>query len=174
MPNWCYRWILLNTEGRNYTVEYELFQQIEKAGLCPPSFFKQDFIYFFLERGKGKEKERERNISVWLPLVRPLLGTWHVTQAGALSGNWTSSPLVHRLALNPRSHTSHSCRYICSWYTRFSWVFYSSTCTRFIMRKIRGTGQSPIYPFSVRWKIISTQTSISVETHRRGASRHRP
>ena len=31
------------------------------------------FIYLFLERGEGKE--RERNINVWLPLVRPLLGT---------------------------------------------------------------------------------------------------
>ena len=32
------------------------------------------FIYLFLDR--GREKERERNINVWLPLVRPMLGTW--------------------------------------------------------------------------------------------------
>ena len=37
--------------------------------------FLKDFICLFLERGEGREKERERNISVWLPLVRPLLGT---------------------------------------------------------------------------------------------------
>ena len=36
-------------------------------------FFKILFIYF-LERGERKEKETERNISVWLPLVHPLLG----------------------------------------------------------------------------------------------------
>ena len=39
---------------------------------------------------------------MWLPLMRPQLGTWHVTQARALTGN----PLVHRLALNPLGHTS--------------------------------------------------------------------
>ena len=49
-------------------------------------FFK-DFIYLFLERGEGREKERERNINVWLPLARPLLGTWPATQECALTGN---------------------------------------------------------------------------------------
>ena len=34
-------------------------------------------IYLFLERGEG----RERNISVWLPLVHPLQGTWPANQA---------------------------------------------------------------------------------------------
>ena len=52
------------------------------------------------------EKERERNINVWLPLVYPLLGTWPATQACALTGNRTSDILVHRLVLNPLSHTS--------------------------------------------------------------------
>ena len=37
--------------------------------------FLQAFIYLFLERGEEREKERNRNISVWLPLTRPLLGT---------------------------------------------------------------------------------------------------
>ena len=37
-------------------------------------FLKILIIYFW--RGEGREKERERNINVWLPLVRPLLGTW--------------------------------------------------------------------------------------------------
>ena len=49
------------------------------------SLFKKD--YLFLERGEGKEKERERNINLWLPLAHPLLGTWPVTQASALTGN---------------------------------------------------------------------------------------
>ena len=31
--------------------------------------------------------ERERNITVWLPLTWPPLGTWPATQACALTGN---------------------------------------------------------------------------------------
>ena len=50
-------------------------------------FFK-DFIYLLLERGGGKE----RNINVWLPLARPLLGTWPTTQACALTRNLTHDP----------------------------------------------------------------------------------
>ena len=69
-------------------------------------FKKKDFIYLFLDRGEEREKERERNISVWLPLMRPLQGTWPATQACALTGNRTVNSLVHRLALNPLSHTS--------------------------------------------------------------------
>ena len=60
----------------------------------PSSFTFKDFIYSFLERGEEKEKERERNINVWLPLVRPLLGTWPQTQACALTGNRTSDPFL--------------------------------------------------------------------------------
>ena len=63
-------------------------------------------MYLFLERGEGREKERERNINVWLPLTRPLLGTWPATQACALTGNQTCDLLVYRLALSPLSHTS--------------------------------------------------------------------
>ena len=66
----------------------------------------KDFIYLFLQRGEVGEKERERNISAWLPLECPLLGTWPTTQARALTGNRTSDPLVCRLAQNPLSHAS--------------------------------------------------------------------
>ena len=66
------------------------------------SYFFKDFIF----RGEGREKERERNIYVWLPLMRPLLGTWPTTQACALTENQTGDPLVSRLMLNPLSHTS--------------------------------------------------------------------
>ena len=69
-------------------------------------FFKDYlFIYLFVERGREGE-ERERHINVWLPLMRPLLGTWPETQARALTGNRTGNPLVHRPALNPLSYTS--------------------------------------------------------------------
>ena len=66
-------------------------------------FFLKDFIYLFLD--KRREKGRERNINVWLPLTHPQVGTWPATQACAPTGNQTSDPLVHRLALNPLSHT---------------------------------------------------------------------
>ena len=72
------------------------------------SFFKKRF-YLFIFRERGREGERrERNISVWLPLVCPLLGTWPTTQACAPTGDRTGDPLVHRPVLNPLSHTSQS------------------------------------------------------------------
>ena len=52
-------------------------------------FFKRLYLFIFLDRGEGREKERKRNINVWLPLSRPLLGTWTSTQACALIGNQT-------------------------------------------------------------------------------------
>ena len=42
---------------------------------------------------------------MWLLLMHPQLGTWSTTQACALTGIQTSDSLVHRLALNPLSHT---------------------------------------------------------------------
>ena len=52
------------------------------------------FHYLFLERREGREKERETNINMQFPFVWPPLGTWPATQAGALTGNQTSDPLV--------------------------------------------------------------------------------
>ena len=62
-----------------------------------------------LDRGRG-EKERERNTSVWLTLAHPQTGdlTWPATPGRSLTGNPTSDPLVHRLALHPLSHTSRA------------------------------------------------------------------
>ena len=68
-------------------------------------------IYLFIFRQRGKERESERNINVWLPLMHPLLGTWRVTQACALTGNGTSDPLVRRPALNPLSYASQGLMY---------------------------------------------------------------
>ena len=67
------------------------------------SFFKK-FIYFQSE-GKGRRK-RGREIAMCGCLMCILLGTWSTIQAYALTGNRTRDPLVHRLALNPLSHTS--------------------------------------------------------------------
>ena len=64
------------------------------------------FLIYFIFRQWGREGERDRNISVWLPLACPPLGTWSATQACALTGNQTNDPLVCRPVLNPLSHTS--------------------------------------------------------------------
>ena len=53
-----------------------------------------------------------------LPLVRPQLGTWPATQAWALTRNRTDDLLVHRLALNPLSHTIQGRSW--SWCTSWS------------------------------------------------------
>ena len=68
-------------------------------------FFKKRF-HLFIFRERGRERGRERNIKLWLSPAHPLLGTWPTTQACALTGNSTCDPVVHRLALNPLSHTS--------------------------------------------------------------------
>ena len=74
--------------------------------MCSSFFliFKKDFIYLFLEG--GRQGEREGNINVWLPLVRPLLGTQPAAQACALIGNRISDPLLCSLGLSPLSHSS--------------------------------------------------------------------
>ena len=59
---------------------------------------------------------------MWLPLARPLLGTWPTTQARALTGNWTGDPLVHRLALNPLSHTSQGKMVTFEWSYVMGWA----------------------------------------------------
>ena len=61
-------------------------------------FLKNIYLFIF-ERGEGREKERERNISVWLPLTWPQLGTWPSTQACTLMGNQTSDLSVFGLVL---------------------------------------------------------------------------
>ena len=92
-----------NTWGRQAECRNTLSGRTKCQQFC--LFFK-DFIYLFSERGEGREKERERNINVWLPLVRPLLGTRPTTQACALTGSGTGDPLVRRPALSPLSGTS--------------------------------------------------------------------
>ena len=55
----------------------------------------------------GREGEREgEKYQCVVALARLLLETCPETQAGALTGNRTSNPLVRRPAHNPLSHTS--------------------------------------------------------------------
>ena len=92
-------------ERNGQNVKYNL-HFFHNSTLDHNSFFKKKNIYLFLERREGREKERERNISVSLPLVYPLLGTWPATQLCLLTRNRTSDLLVLRLAFNPLSRTS--------------------------------------------------------------------
>ena len=83
---------------------------------CSPFFYKQNIfnfniVLFFLDF-IFREKGEERNITVWLPLARPLVGTWPATQACALTGNITGNPLVCRPAFSPLSHTSQGCSFL--------------------------------------------------------------
>ena len=84
------------------------------------NFYFLFFMYFYRAEGRG------RNINVWLPLARPLLGTWPPTQACTLTGNQTSDLLVHRLVLSPLSHTNQAdillSRKICSNVFRPLWL----------------------------------------------------
>ena len=77
-------------------------QQRELDALQAPEHFLKYFIDLVLERGREGEREGEKYY-VWLPLMRPLLGTWPATQACALTGDQTGDALVCRPALNPLS-----------------------------------------------------------------------
>ena len=75
--------------------------------MLPLIFLKKVlFIYLFLET--GREGERDRNINVWLPLMRPLLGTWPTTQACALTGSGTGNrqPFGLQVGTQTLSYTS--------------------------------------------------------------------
>ena len=50
------------------------------------------FLNIYLERGEGREKDRERNITVWLPLMWPPLGTWPATQGIEPATLWFADP----------------------------------------------------------------------------------
>ena len=52
-------------------------------------YFFRFYVFIFRERGEEGEGEGERDVSVWLPLTWPPLGTWPATQACALTGNQT-------------------------------------------------------------------------------------
>ena len=70
-----------------------------------PSFFFLRF-YLFLERGREEEGKGEKHLHA------PLLVTWPITQACALTGNQTGDSLVRRLALSPLSHTNQDYPFI--------------------------------------------------------------
>ena len=62
-----------------------------------------------MERRRQKERERNMDVREKYQLAdcrTPQVGTRPATQACALTTNQTSDLLVHRLALNPLSHTS--------------------------------------------------------------------
>ena len=64
----------------------KLVLSYRSQNLYHPFFFFLG-LYLFSERGEGMKKGREKNINVWLPHECPLLGTWPITQACALTRN---------------------------------------------------------------------------------------
>ena len=68
-------------------------------------FWKWFYLFIFRERGREGERGRETSMCGCLSRA-PSLGTWPATQACALTGNWTSDPLLLRPVLNPLSYTS--------------------------------------------------------------------
>ena len=76
------------------------------------------FIYLFLEGKEGRETLMCERYIDQLPLTHSQVGTWPATQACAVAGNQTGNLLVHRLVLNPLSHTSQG--------TIFSFIFLPS------------------------------------------------
>ena len=106
----------INTDSRFrsidlYVCPYASTTAFPLPQFCGELFFFLDFIYLFLERVERKEKERERNISVWLPLTCPLVGTWPTTHICALTGNRTGDPLVCSLhAQSTEPHQPGLCR----------------------------------------------------------------
>ena len=91
----------------SYTTFYLFIHQLMMDNCVVFIFFLKIFKIYF-QRGEGRERERKRNISVWLPLTCPLLGTWPKTQTCALTRNQTGDPLICRPVLNPLSHSSQS------------------------------------------------------------------
>ena len=96
----CIKWptyeVIIITVLKEFEVKYILSED---------SFFKRDFIHLFLERGREGEREEKKHQCVVGLSGAPLLGACPAAQACAPTGNQTSHPLVHRLVLNPLSHT---------------------------------------------------------------------
>ena len=108
------------------------------------SFLKRFYLFTFRQR--GREGEREGNISVWLPLRRPLLGTWPATQTCSLTGDQTGNPLLCRPALNALSHTSQE---EMASFTSWNIII---TCT--------GKGYHPL--FQIKWAPVPAAEKMPV------------
>ena len=68
--------------------------------------FLRFYLFIFSEMGMEGERGGEKHQCVRDTWTSCLSGTWPTTQACALTGNQISDSLVHRLVLNPLSHTS--------------------------------------------------------------------
>ena len=71
--------------------------------------FLRFYLLVFRKRGREGKREGEKHhcvVAVHAPPARDL-----ACNPGALTGNWTSDPLIHRPALNPLSHTNQG--YVC-------------------------------------------------------------
>ena len=83
---------------------HETKEKIDMLDYINIEIFK-NMLFIFRERGRDGERGRD-TLMCGCPSSTPQLGTWHPTQACALTGNQTSDPLVCRLALKPLGYTS--------------------------------------------------------------------
>ena len=87
------------------------WQEVTDPGLRPhvsdaeAYFLLLKILFICREGGREGEREGEKHHCVVASRASPA-GAPAATQACALTGNWTSNPLVHRQVLNPLSHTS--------------------------------------------------------------------
>ena len=92
LPHGRETWSLIVHPQQSWVSAHCKFRDLAEL-FCPQTgllfffFFLRAYLFIFRERGEGREKERERNISVWLPVMHPLLGAWPATQTCALTGN---------------------------------------------------------------------------------------
>ena len=90
------------------------FTEVGNYAVVMRTSFKQTDFYL---RGKGGRK-RERETWMWETSLGFFSGTKPVTQAGALTRNRTSDPLLCRMMPNQLSHTSPG------YYTCLDWNYF--------------------------------------------------
>ena len=127
-------------------------------------------MYLSLERGDGREKESERNINVWLPLTCPLLGTWSVTQACALTGNLTrdSGSQAGSQSTGPHQPGHHAFIY---YFSCFFFLF-SFSCFYFLVFHFLLLNRFFIFPFFMLLPPVGR--SFSPDTHPHFQQTHLP
>ncbi|KAF6130983.1 hypothetical protein HJG60_007907 [Phyllostomus discolor] len=86
-------------------IRFHSFLWSSNIPLCRCNNFLKKIIHLFLERGEERMKEAEKHQYVVTSHVPP---TWDLAHNPGMCPDWelNQQPLVHRLALNPLSHTS--------------------------------------------------------------------
>ena len=115
---WWFKWSLMGERLITcFCLKYtsssffkDIFTECKILGWEAFYFFFFKILFIFRERGKeggrGKETRCVRETSIGCLSHVPNQEAWPATKACSLTGNQTSDLSVHRLVLNPLSHTS--------------------------------------------------------------------